>query len=140
MDTKSGDSTPAESGPGPGAPEAPIAVKTTTSALYATPADALKAVRDDYLYWTGRVTDTSLQLSFGVIAANWAAFGSTDSILSNFWAKSSLTAALTSLAVSLVVAAVTGTLHSQRVDYAESNLERWGAQYEATKNKRDPWP
>jgi hypothetical protein len=31
--------------------------------LYADPPAALKAVMDDYLYWTGRLTETSAQMS-----------------------------------------------------------------------------
>jgi len=44
--------------------------------LYASASDGLKQVRDDFLYWTGRLTDSSFQLSFALIAGNWAAFGS----------------------------------------------------------------
>ena len=64
---------------------APSPARSAT--LYATPGDGLKAVRDDYLYWTGRLTDSSPQLSFAVIAANWAVFGSVQALLNSPWAK-----------------------------------------------------
>lgn len=124
----------------PPAPQAPIAARTTTAALYESPRKALEAVRDDYLYWTGRVTDTSLQLSFAVIAANWAVFGSIDTILGNFWAKLSLALVIVGLGASLIAASVMGGLHARRVEYAESDAGRWQQEFENTSGKRDPWP
>src|SRR5947209_1299855 len=64
------------------APSAPVNA-VVSGALYQSPGEALKAVREDYLYWTEKLTDTSLQLSYAVIAANWAVFGSVDKLLSN---------------------------------------------------------
>lgn len=124
----------------PRQPQSPIATKSTTAALYGTPRDALDAVRTDYLYWTGRVTDTSLQLSFAVIAANWAVFGSIDAVLGNVWAKLSIALVVCSLGVSLVAAHVLGVLHSRRIDYAESDPDRWKREFDTTAGVRDPWP
>jgi len=52
----------------PRAPNAPLANVVTSGALYQSANEALKAVQDDYLYWTEKLTDTSLQLSYAVIA------------------------------------------------------------------------
>jgi hypothetical protein len=121
-------------------PQAPVPVKTSTGNLYESPTEALKAVRDDYLYWTGRLTDTSLQLSFAVIAANWAAFGSVDAILTSSWAKLSIVLVVLSLGMSVVVAHWMGTLHFKRIVYAESDSDRWKQEYSVAAGKRDPWP
>jgi hypothetical protein len=124
----------------PPVPNAPLAAKTSTTALYASPQEALKAVREDYLYWTGRVTETSVQLSLAVIGANWAVFGSIDAILTNFWARLSMMLVVVGLGVSLLAASWMGTLHGHRIDYAESDTERWKREFDETMGKRDPWP
>jgi hypothetical protein len=121
----------------PGTPQAGVA---TSGALYESPSDALKAVRDDYLYWTEKLTDTSLQLSFAVIAANWAVFGSVDKLLSNFWSKLSIGLVIFALLLGVFGAKWMGELHRRQVDHAESDLTRWDAEFKANAGKRVPWP
>src|SRR5687768_2629279 len=101
----------ANTGSPPVIPHAPLAATAPTAVLYASHSDALRAVRDDYLYWTGKLTDTSLQLSFAVIAANWATFGNIDQILGSWWAKFSLALVISSLGISVVGAKWMGELH-----------------------------
>lgn len=110
------------------------------SGLYDAPGDALKAVKEEYHYWTGKLTESSFQLSLGVIAANWAVFRSVESVLGNFWAKISLLLVLLCLAINLLTAKYMGELHRDRVEYAESDLSNWEREFSETKGKRDPWP
>lgn len=121
-------------------PAAPSPPPDRSATLYATPGDGLKAVREDYLYWTGRLTDNSLQLSFGVLAANWAVFGSVQGVLNNPWAKSSVFLVVTSLTLSLLGAKWMGELHLRRANYAAENVERWKREFAASLDRRDPWP
>lgn len=121
-------------------PTAPVAVISTTEGLYQSPADALKAVREDYLYWTGNLTDTSLQLSYAVLAANWAVFGSVNGILESFWSKLSVALVVVALGLSVWGAKWMGELHRQRIDYAEADAPRWKTEFSETAGKRDPWP
>jgi hypothetical protein len=79
-----------------------VATISTTDSLYKSAHEALKVVHDDYLYWTGKLTDTSLQLGYAIIAANWAVFGSVDKILKNPWSK--LSVALVIIGLDLSVA------------------------------------
>jgi hypothetical protein len=51
--------------------------------LYATPAERLKAIVAGFDYWSGKLTDTSVQMSCAVFAANWVVFGSLSGILKN---------------------------------------------------------
>src|SRR5688572_8854663 len=37
---------------------------SSSQTLYQLPSDALQAVREDFLYWTGKLSETSLQLSY----------------------------------------------------------------------------
>lgn len=134
MDTESPDARPSQyEQPAP-------AGASVDKTLFQSPNDALKAVRDDYLYWTGRLTDTSLQLSFAVIAANWAVFGTVDHILIRFWSKLSVALVIIGLGLSVAGAKWMGELHRRRVDYAASNPERWGDEFKTTLDTRDPWP
>ncbi len=108
--------------------------------LYPSPQEALKAVQEDYLYWSGKVTDYSFQLSLAVIGANWAAFKSLDEILSSIWSKWSLTLVLVNVAASVVGAKVLSELHRRQVNQGEGNPDKWNQEFEAAPRKDDPWP
>jgi hypothetical protein len=92
------------------------------------------------MYWTGKLTDTSLQLSFAIIAANWAVFGSVAGVLASFWSKLSIALVIVALGFSLAAAKWMGELLRSRVGYAESDLSRWASEFKATSGKCDPWP
>jgi hypothetical protein len=109
-------------------------------ALYASSDEALKAVKDDYLYWTGKLTDSSFELSLALIAANWAVFGTVQKILGNPWAKASLGLIIATLAISLAGAKYMGELHAQRVRYAAQDVDRWQKECGAAYGKTGPWP
>lgn len=115
-------------------------VASTAQLLYQTPTDALKAVREDYLYWTGKLTDTSIQLSYAVIAANWAVFGSAHQILASFWSKLSVAMVIVALGVNLAGAKCMGELHRSQISDAESDRSRWDAKFAENAGKSDPWP
>jgi hypothetical protein len=108
--------------------------------LYTTPSEALKEVREEYQYWTAKLTDTSLQLSIAVIAANWAAFSSVNQILASFWSKLSIGLVVVAVGFSLVGAKWMGELHRKRIDYAAANPSRWQAEFKDSAVKSDPWP
>lgn len=122
------------------APDSETSDQTRRSALYTSSTDALKAVRDDFLYWTGKLTDSSFELCMALIAGNWAAFGSVQKILSSFWAKSSLGLVIATLAISLLGSKVMGELHRRRIDYAGADLQRWEAECAAALGRISPWP
>ena len=108
-------------GEGPSPPAGPTAPLAAISTIYESPREATKAVCDNYQYWTVRLTDTSLQLSFAIIAANWAVFGSVASVLSRFWSELSVALVIIGLGLSLAGANWMGESLRRRIDYAESN-------------------
>ena len=122
----------------PPAPQKPHG--SPSGQLYSTPAEAAKAVLDDYHYWTGKLTDSSFELSVAVIAANWAVFASLDQLLANGWSKWSIGAVVFGLAVNLLGVKWLGELHRARIDYAESDLTRWEKEFGQTAGQSDPWP
>lgn len=125
---------------GPSPPIGPTAPLAGLSTIYQSSREATKAVCDDYHYWTVRLTDTSLQLSFAIIAANWAVFGSVAGVLTSFWSELSVALVIIGLGLSLAGANSMGELLRKRIDYAESNPSRWEAEFKNTAGKRDPWP
>lgn len=108
--------------------------------LYATPADALRAVMVDYHYWTGRLTETSAQMSYAVIAANWIVFGSINVILSSTYAKLSLLSVLLSLATSVVGTWLLCEAHRKQANYGDCDPVRWATEFGQLANTKNPWP
>lgn len=108
--------------------------------LYSDSSEALKAVRDDYHYWTGKLTDSSFELSVAVIAANWAVFGTVDRVLQSPWSRASIAIVVLSLLLSLLGAKIMGEAHRLRIEYAETDPSRWRGEFHATHGSDDPWP
>lgn len=108
--------------------------------LFGDSTDALKAVRDDFLYWTGRLTDTTFQLSVAVIGANWAIFHSLREVRANCWATTSLILVILSLAVAVLGAKRMGELHAKQIKYAGADVPRWERECTEALGKDTPWP
>jgi hypothetical protein len=70
--------------------------------LYAASEEALQKVSGEFEYWTGKLTETSLQMCYALIGANWVVFGSVNGILHSGWAKWSLVMVLLALASNVV--------------------------------------
>jgi hypothetical protein len=108
--------------------------------LYKNPGAALKAIRDDYFYWTENLTKNSFTLSITIIAANWAVFGSVDHIMINLWSKLSILLVVLCLALNLAGAKILGELHRKRIEYAENDPKRWHNEFIQTKGTNSNWP
>jgi hypothetical protein len=133
---------PSSSQPKPtagGQPDAPPQLQLATG-LYETPRDALKSIRDDFSYWTGKVTETSFALSLAVIGANWAVFGSVNKLLNNVCAELSIAVVILSLGISLIGYWYLGGLLRARIAYAEQNAARWRDEFIENDGKATAWP
>jgi hypothetical protein len=108
--------------------------------LYASPADATKAIQERYNYWTGKLNDVSLQLSFAVIAANWAVFKTTDSVIQNGWSRMSIAIAIAGIGANLLATWWIGDALGDQVGYAETDLARWESEYQTNTGKKTEWP
>jgi hypothetical protein len=108
--------------------------------LYADPDDALKKVQDGYEYWSGRLTETSLQMCYGLIGANWLVFGSVNGILHSRWAEWSLLMVLLALGSNVIGAWTLSELLRKRVRYGESHGEKWAKEYKESTGKPVAWP
>jgi hypothetical protein len=122
-----------------GQPNASPQVEQATG-LHESSQAALKSIRDDYFYWTGKLTESSFALSLAVIGANWAVFGSVDKVLNNIWAELSIAAVISSLVISLIGNGWLGRLLRQRIEYAERDTTRWQKEFSENAGKSTPWP
>ncbi|SPE27193.1 membrane hypothetical protein [Acidobacteriia bacterium SbA2] len=126
--------------------QAPASVVVATIAVpapvsYESPAEGYKKVQTEYEYWTGKLTDTSMQLSYALIAANWAVFGSANSVLHNRYSKWSIALVLFALGVNLFGSWLLGELHRARAVGAETRSSEWNLEWERYKGQTNPrWP
>jgi len=108
--------------------------------LYSSPGEALKKVSSEYEYWSGKLTESSVQMSYSLIAANWIVFGSVNGVLNSLGAKLSLLMVFIGLAANVIGAWLLSESLRKRVEYGESNSVRWKTEYTNSDNKRVAWP
>jgi hypothetical protein len=122
------------------APNGKASLDARSEGLYASPSEALKKVLDAYDYWSGKLTDISLQMSYALIGANWVIFGSVNGILASGWAKASIVFVLLALVSNVIAALALSELLNRRVDYAETDNPRWGREFKDSSGRRVAWP
>jgi len=113
---------------------------TPAKGLYATPDEALKKVSSEYEYWSGKLTETSLQMCYAIIGANWAVFGTVTGISHNIWSKLSLGMVMVALGSNVVAALRLSESLKKQMDYGEGNAEMWAYEFERSKGKNVAWP
>jgi hypothetical protein len=117
-----------------------VPAPASANSLYKDPQDALKTLQEGYLYWTGRLTESSFALSLAVIGANWAVFGSVDRVLNNCWSEVSIAAIILSLVLNLFGNWKLGGMLRKQIAYAEKNPKRWEAEFKEASGISSPWP
>jgi hypothetical protein len=124
----------------PGASVSQVGKAKPETGLYASPDDALKKLSSEFEYWSGKLTDNSVQMCYALIGANWVVFGSVAGILKNEWAKWSMLLVLFTLVINVLGALILSELHRKRIAYGEKNPARWAKEYQAAMHTDDPWP
>jgi hypothetical protein len=112
----------------------------SANTLYKDPQEALKVLQDGYLYWTGKLTESSFALSFAVIGANWAVFGSVDRVFSNPWSEVSIGTVILNLVLNLFGYWMLGGMLRKRLVYAQEDPKRWEKEFREEYGKSTPWP
>lgn len=102
--------------------------------------DALDEVNDYYKTWTGMLTTRSLELSFAIIAANWAVHNNANAILNNIWSKLSILIILLFFGVNLIGSYIMGELLRICCSNAAKNPEKWKQEYEDPGIRPPNWP
>lgn len=108
--------------------------------IHESPTAALKDVCGAFNDWSKGLTDTSLQMCFGLVAANWLVFGSVKGILHYKLAMASLCLVLLSLACNLLGAYLMSEWFRLRVEYAEKDDARWDSEYRRYAGIGHAWP
>jgi hypothetical protein len=118
----------------------PQAAKQPDTGLYLSPAEASKKVGAEYEYWSGKLTETSLQMCYAIIGANWVVFGTVNGILDNIWGKTSLLMVMIALASNIIGAWALSYLLRKRVEYTEEDSARWKKEFANSVGTRCSWP
>lgn len=107
---------------------------------YESPEKALKYVGDEFNYWSGKLTDSSVQLCYALIGANWVVFKSVADIQKSRCAEWSLTVVMLTLALNVITSWLASENMRLRYEYAECDTDRWEKEFHAEKGKRSAWP
>jgi hypothetical protein len=108
--------------------------------LYASPEEALKKLSSEFEYWSGKLTETSLQMCYALIGANWVVFGSINGILRSSYAQWSLVLVLLALGSNVVGAWILSESLRKRIGYGEGDPGRWSREYQSATGKDVAWP
>jgi hypothetical protein len=111
----------------------------TQNTRYVSAFKALESLEGGYAYWSSKITETSVQLSFALIAANWAVHGS-DALKTELLPRISVACAFLGLMTTLITANCLTKLIDKRQDYAEEDPSRWEAEWQNSQTQKDPWP
>jgi hypothetical protein len=134
-------SSPPQSPPTPPAPPSPAGLPTPVAGGgYDNPGEALKAVGGWFGSWSQRLADTSVQLGYALVGANWAVFGAVDKLLGNPAARLSLVFVLAFFAANLTLTRIVTELLRKRYSWAERHPTEWARDFERTRGIDDPWP
>lgn len=101
------------------------------------------ASKELYEQWnacSGFLTNRSVELSFGILAANWAVYKEPLLLLSNPLAGFSVGVVVLFLALNLVLTWLMAAQYGTRVDYADEDRARWENEFKAAAEKGSPWP
>jgi hypothetical protein len=90
--------------------------------------------------WSSFLTTRSIEAALGIIAVNWAVYGSTEKILSNQYAKWSLITVIVFLGLNLLGTYWMAHLSRWRCRYADENRERWNREFNEASKKGSDWP
>jgi hypothetical protein len=119
-------------------PGASLELKKT--GVHETPQKALEKVGSEFDHWSGKLTETSLQMCYALIGANWVVFGSVDKILVNNFAKWSLFMVLLTLGCNVVGAWILSESIRNRFEWAEGHSDQWDKAFKDAVGERVPFP
>lgn len=92
---------------------------------------ALGSIGAEFSFWTSKLSDSSIQMCYALVGANWIVFGSVAGLVRSLWARASLFMVLLTLGVNLFLAWWASEMHRERYEYAESDSERWESEFKA---------
>lgn len=103
-------------------------------------AEATSELHDHFGSWTAGLGKYGLQVTFAVMAANWALYGSNAALLQNPWAKWSMVTAVAYLTLLLLSMGYMVWQSWARRQYADTDKARWAREFKATADRPSAWP
>lgn len=104
------------------------------------PGDAARELHVHFGDWSSGQAKYALQLTFALMAANWALHGTTTAILDNRWATWSMVAAIAYLAVFHGLMSWLVRLSRRQHRYADADKRRWASEFAANAGAQSDWP
>jgi hypothetical protein len=126
--------------PPTGAPNAAGSVDPAVVGVHENPRKALEKVGFYFEGWTTKLTETSLQMCYALIGANWVVFGSVGKILQSNYAKASLLFVMLTLGINVVGAWFMSESLRRRFEWAEGHDTEWNTEFNAAKGQRVAFP
>jgi len=108
--------------------------------VHETPQKALEKVGSEFEYWSGKLTENSLQMCYALIGANWVVYGSVGTILQSEWAKLSLLMVILTLAINVIGAWYLSESLRKRFEWAESHGPQWENEFQEAVGTRTAFP
>lgn len=102
--------------------------------------NAASELHDHFGNWTAGLGKYGLQVTFALMAANWAVHGSNAALLQNPWAKWSMVTAVAYLALLLLSMGTMVRESWLRREYADRDKARWAREFAATADGPSAWP
>ena len=118
--------------------DAPSAL--TVTRRFDSAGEASAELFEGFNKWSASINNYGMQAAYSVIAANWAVFGSANAIITNDWAKTSMTIVVIFIGVNLFLTLRMTGLYRQRVEYADDDKDRWNREFEGGENTPSAWP
>ena len=126
--------------PRTGDPDAAGSSNLADAGVHESPRKALEKVGFYFEGWTTKLTETSVQMCYALIGANWVVFGSVGNILQSNYAKFSLLFVMLTLGINVIGAWFMSESLRKRFEWAEGHDVEWNAEFNAAKGKRVPFP
>jgi hypothetical protein len=101
---------------------------------------ASQEVKDTYDSWSEILTARSFEACYAIIAANWAAHGSTKEILANGYARWSMVLVFIFIGFHLLAGLLISELLRKRAIYADVDKARWEDEFKKLADSDKHWP
>ena len=123
-----------------GIPNAAGSPDPAANGVHENPRKALEKVSFYFEGWTTKLTESSLQMCYALIGANWVVFGSVGKILQSSYAKASLLFVILTLGINVIGAWILSESLRRRFEWAEGHDIEWNAAFNDAKGKRVAFP
>lgn len=114
--------------------------KIESSRRFETAGKAADELYGGFNDWSSSIAAHGMQAAYSIIAANWAVHGDANGILSNSYAKTSMTIIVSFIGLNLLLTGWMTILYKRRINYANDDKGRWNIEFEKENDRSSSWP